>query len=145
MGGKLPGLVGGRANTGGKKSSGDGWSARYMWREQGKLCLYLYHPKQPDRYGEYFCTDVKFETDRWYWLHQQVTINSPGNSDGSIIVRVDGKQVLNLRNMVLRYGNAAPIDAFYFSTFFGGNQPEWAPQRDSYANFKGIRFARLRP
>ena len=36
-GGKLPGLGGGKANTGGNKPTGDGWSARYMWGEDGKL------------------------------------------------------------------------------------------------------------
>jgi len=37
LGGKLPGLTGGKSNTGGRRSTGDGWSARYMWRKGGAL------------------------------------------------------------------------------------------------------------
>ena len=36
-GGKLPGLAGGAANSGGRKPIGtDGWSARMMWRTGGE-------------------------------------------------------------------------------------------------------------
>lgn len=51
-GGKLPGLFGGEGNTGGNKPNGkDGFSARMMWREDGRVVQYLYYPDQPDRYG----------------------------------------------------------------------------------------------
>src|ERR1019366_926325 len=44
-GGKLPGLAGGNGNTGGHKPNGsDGWSARVMWRADGKIVQYVYHP-----------------------------------------------------------------------------------------------------
>ena len=37
-GGKLPGLAGGRANTGGHPSTGlDGWSARNMWKKDNVI------------------------------------------------------------------------------------------------------------
>ncbi|HEY5039276.1 MAG TPA: hypothetical protein VIJ93_09420, partial [bacterium] len=51
-GGKLPGLAGGKGNTGGHKANGtDGWSARVMWRSDGKIVQYVYHPDQVGDYG----------------------------------------------------------------------------------------------
>ncbi|HBU38321.1 MAG TPA: hypothetical protein DEB70_11025, partial [Planctomycetaceae bacterium] len=51
-GGKLPGLFGGKGNTGGDRPDGkDGFSARMMWRDNGRAVQYLYYPDQPDRYG----------------------------------------------------------------------------------------------
>ena len=42
-GGKLPGLSGGTSPGGGKKSDGsDGFSARIMWRQEGKIYQYMY-------------------------------------------------------------------------------------------------------
>ena len=45
-GGKLPGLAGGKCNTGGHRSTGDGWSVRYMWRDEGRMVAYVYHLDQ---------------------------------------------------------------------------------------------------
>ena len=40
-GGKLPGLAGGEATAGNKRPTGDGWTARYMWRAGGDAVLYF--------------------------------------------------------------------------------------------------------
>ena len=58
--GKLAGLAGGLANTGGLKPSGnDGWSARITWERlpmdlpgEAAAMLYLYHMDQPQVYGQ---------------------------------------------------------------------------------------------
>lgn len=51
-GGKLPGLFGGRGNTGGNVPDGsDGWSGRMMWRQSGEATQYIYHPDQAGMYG----------------------------------------------------------------------------------------------
>ncbi len=53
-GGKLPGLCGGPESvTGGRPANGkNGFSARIMWRRDGRGEAYLYHMDQPDKYGE---------------------------------------------------------------------------------------------
>ena len=63
-GGKLPGLAGGTANSGGKVPDGyDGWSARLMFWENGKLSYYLYFPGQTSQWGEQlFFRDEKGDT-----------------------------------------------------------------------------------
>ena len=138
-GGKLPGLAGGTATTGKDPVTGDGWSARFMWRRRGDLVLYLYHLDQPKDYGEDFATGVRMVPGRWYQIRQRVTVNTPGVRDGRIEVWIDGRSVLDLDDVRLRTGDAAPVDRFYFSTFHGGSGRRWAPSKTQGAEFADIR------
>jgi hypothetical protein len=137
-GGKLPGLAGGKANTGGKKPTGDGWSARYMWGEGGNLSLYLYHFDQKTDYGDRIELKAKAIPGHWLQLEQVVTVNGSGKENGSIRVRIDGRLALDQKRLRLR-GKVAPevalVDQFLFSTFHGGGTRDWAPRRDSHARF----------
>ena len=137
-GGKLPGLGGGKANTGGEKPTGDGWSARYMWSEGGKLGLYLYHLDQKTKYGERFELKAKALPGKWIKLSQVVRVNAPGKADGRIQVWIDGQLGLDRKSLRLR-GKVEPevalVDQFMFSTFHGGSTRKWAPTRDSHARF----------
>ena len=146
-GGKLPGLGGGKANTGGEKPTGDGWSARYMWGEGGKLALYLYHLDQKTKYGDHYGLGFKIVPGKWHELDQLVEVNAPGKADGRIRVRVDAKLALDLRDLRLR-GKVKPgvalVDQFLFSTFHGGGTKDWTPRRDSHARFDDFRI-RLAP
>jgi hypothetical protein len=137
-GGKLPGLGGGRANTGGEKPVGDGWSARYMWGEGGKLSLYLYHLDQKTDYGERFQLHAKASPGHWLNLRQSVKVNSPGKADGRILVWLNEKLALDQKGLRLRGkvgSQVALVDQFIFSTFHGGGSKDWAPTRDSHARF----------
>jgi len=53
-GGKLPGLCGGpKTITGGDMVNGEeGFSARVMWRKDGRGQAYVYHMHQPSKYGD---------------------------------------------------------------------------------------------
>ncbi len=137
-GGKLPGLGGGRANTGGNKPIGDGWSARYMWGEGGKLGLYLYHLDQKTDFGDRIELGVRIVPGKWLKIEQLIEVNAPGKADGRIQVWVDAKLALDLRDLRLR-GKVKPevalVDQFLFSTFHGGGTRDWAPRLDSHARF----------
>ena len=133
-GGKLPGLAGGTANTGGKKPTGDGWSARYMWKK-GKLVVYLYHLGQKGTNGETLALNQLLVAGKWYRLTQRIRVNNGQSPDGVLQVWVDGKLKLDRRDIRFRKGNLAPVDVFYFSTFFGGSSKSWAPKIDSEAYF----------
>ena len=137
-GGKLPGLGGGKANTGGEKPTGDGWSARYMWGEGGTLGLYLYHLDQKTKYGERIELQTKAVPGKWFKLSQVVQVNSPGKADGRIRVWIDEKLALDRKGLRLR-GKVGPqvalVDQFMFSTFHGGSTRDWVPRRDSHARF----------
>ncbi|MBG29531.1 MAG: hypothetical protein CMI31_05965 [Opitutae bacterium] len=143
-GGKLPGLAGGKANTGGKKPTGDGWSARYMWGEGGKLDLYLYHLDQRTQYGDRFPLQAKATHGKWLTLSQVVQVNTPGKADGRIQVWLNEKLALDQKGLRLR-GKVEPevalVDKFLFSTFHGGSTRKWAPVRDCHARFDDFHLA----
>ena len=146
-GGKLPGLAGGKGNTGGHKPSGtDGWSARAMWRADGKIVQYVYHPGQPGDYGEDFewnfggCPRF-FKPGRWYCLETYVQMNTPGKKDGVIRSWLDGEMALEIIHLRFRDVDSIKIDKLYFETFFGGGDASWATPRDQFAYFDDFVLA----
>ncbi|MEO0931598.1 MAG: polysaccharide lyase, partial [Pseudomonadota bacterium] len=130
-GGKLPGLASdGLASGGGDVTGENGFTARYMWREDGAAELYLYHMDKPGRYGESFefvdadDEPIKFQPGEWHQLIQKVTINDDRQANGEITVWMDGQEVLDLDG--LRFvTDGSGIDRLYFSSFFGGNDDGW--------------------
>lgn len=153
-GGKLPGLAGGAANTGGNKPNGtDGWSARMMWRTDGSggsslnpdeanLVQYLYHPDQPTNFGHDQKWDdgsngqwKKFESDQWYHMQHRVVMNTPGQDDGILQAWFDGEMVLDVQDIRYRDTASLQIDMMYFSTFFGGSSSIWEATKDELAYF----------
>jgi hypothetical protein len=140
LGGKLPGLIGGEANTGGERPDGtDGWSARMMWRSALAVVQYVYHPDQPNNFGEDLPWDVggqrAFVAGRWHTLEHHVVMNSPGERDGIIEGFFDGVRGLERTNLRFRNVESLAIDGFYFSTFFGGSTADWASSRDETIDF----------
>lgn len=139
-GGKLPGLVGGRANTGGNKPNGtDGWSARMMWRSRGDVVQYVYHPDQPTEFGEDFPWNLggqrAFRPGNWHRVEHRIVMNRPGQRDGIVQGWFDGALALDRRDVRFRHVDTFAIDAFYYSTFFGGSDPSWAPSKDERVDF----------
>ena len=147
-GGKLPGLIGGHRSglphstlTGGYKPSGqDGWSARVMWRREGRIVQYVYHPDQADKWGDDFPWMIHgkpatFTPGRWHHLKTEITMNKPGVRDGVIRSWLDGVKALEVSNIRFRDIASIGIDALYFSTFFGGDAADWAPPKDVFAFF----------
>ena len=139
-GGKLPGLGSGDLASGGNKPNGNnGFTSRYMWRENGKAVLYLYHMDQPDIWGEDISltgadgSDKYFERGKWHNMIQRVKVNNGGQSNGEIDVWMDNEQVLDLDG--LRFTNGQGIDTTYFSTFHGGSGSDWWPEYDVNAYF----------
>jgi hypothetical protein len=140
-GGKLHGIAGGTRNSGGKKPSGaDGFSCRVVWLPEGRLGQYVYHPDQPSKYGQVFKyevdgRDLVLERDRWYRITNRVVMNNPKEHDGIVQAWVDGKLVLDMRNIRFRNVDSIKIDSFYFTTFFGGSDKTWATVKDEYIYF----------
>jgi hypothetical protein len=143
-GGKLPGLAGGRTPSGGHYDP-DGFTARYMWRPNGRLVLYLYWAGQASsrqregaQYAEDLDTGRTLERGREYVLRQYVRLNRPGQPDGVVRVWLDDELVLERTDLKFRVAadRTWQIDRWFFSTFHGGNDPSWAPRRDVSAQFR---------
>ncbi|MEE2681726.1 MAG: hypothetical protein VX641_05065 [Planctomycetota bacterium] len=148
-GGKLPGLIGGTGNTGGSVPDGtDGWSARMMWRTEGAIVQYVYHPDQPGGFGEDLPWSIegepiRFEPGRWYTLRHEITMNTPGEYDGVIRTWLDDTPTLTVTDMRFRDLDTLAIDTLYFSTFFGGGSPSWATTRDEVVWFDDFEVRAL--
>jgi hypothetical protein len=139
-GGKLPGLGGGKSNTGGHRPNGrDGCSVRFMWRENGKLSAYVYHPNQPTKYGEHFMASKPMVAGKWLTLKMRVKLNTPGKHDGCVLGWLDGEQVITVKNLRFRDIKSIKLDKVLFETFFGGSGPAYRPDRDQFIDFDEFR------
>lgn len=146
-GGKLPGLAGGTSNSGGNIPNGtDGFSVRLMWRGGGRVVIYAYLPTSVT-WGTDFPWDYRGEwrslrPGRWTSLEIRVRLNTPGAHDGEIDCWFDGERACEVRNLRFRDVSTLKIDNIFFSTFFGGNTPDWAPTKDEHATFDNFVLAR---
>ena len=150
-GGKLPGLFGGKGNTGGNKPTGkDGFSARMMWREDGRAVQYLYYPDQPDRYGHQIPwidqktgQHIKFKPGQWHTVIHQIAVNTPEKNDGVLRAFFDGKVVLDIDHLRFRDTDDFAIDGFLLSTFFGGGDPSWQTSAEEILLFDNFQIRKL--
>ncbi len=145
-GGKLPGFCDGAENvSGGRPAHGtNGFSARLMWRKEGRGEAYLYHKNQPERYGDQidFPEDFRFptETDIRVRMRMRVTMNDPGKKNGSIIVSIrfgedEDREVVKCGDLEWGSVDVFGIDSLYFESFHGGSDKSWAPSNPSFAEF----------
>ncbi len=138
-GGKLPGLCGGPENvSGGRPANGrNGFSARLMWRRDGRGEAYVYHKNQKGDYGDSFAfpADFRFPTDTPVEVRLAVAMNTPGRRDGSLRVWIDGRLLVDHADMEWRDVDTFGVDGLYFETFHGGSDSTWAPTRACWAEF----------
>ena len=154
LGGKLPGLCGGKCYTGNAMpETGDGWSARIMWRKDGNAVQLIYFMGQESVYGDDFKWDLngtipqkQFTTGTWHRIVNKVSMNtiaSPGNGDknGRVQTWLDGELVLDVDTLRLRDYENVKVDKFYLSTFHGGSSAEWAPTHDCFIRYDNFTIS----
>jgi hypothetical protein len=152
-GGKLPGLCGGKKTiTGGDAVNGkEGWSARVMWRKDGRGQAYVYHMNQPSKYGDEFDfpEDFRFVIGVPYEITISVTMNTVGEKNGKLEVAVkegaegSSKVLVNKQDMEWRAEDSVGVDSILFNTFHGGSGDSWAPKTDCFATFWAFRWSVL--
>lgn len=135
-GGKLPGLFGGIGNSGGKIPDGtDGFSFRIMWLANGRGRIYAYLPS-----SKVFGTPLlegmfQFVPGRWHLVSEELVLNSPGQSNGSVRLWLDNDYVGSVSNLMVRSVSGLKIDGIFFDVFFGGNDDSWAAQESTHIDF----------
>jgi hypothetical protein len=147
-GGKLPGLYGGSAPSGGDRATGrNGFSVRLMWRADGVGEVYAYVVNDGGApYGLSVGRGLfAFQPDRWTDIDLAVRLNTPDARDGRIRLWVDGRPVIDQRGVVFRTDPAVTVDGLMFSTFFGGSSARFASPRDQWAHFADFRIGVLAP
>ncbi|MBB5035931.1 polysaccharide lyase [Prosthecobacter dejongeii] len=146
-GGKLPGLCGGPENvSGGRRADGaNGFSARLMWRREGRGEAYIYHKNQPEDYGHSFPfpADFRFPTDKPVQVRLAVTMNQVGQKDGTLRVWItlpdqSEKLMVEQTDMEWRSVKTFGVDGLYFETFHGGGDTSWAPKKPCWAEFSAL-------
>jgi hypothetical protein len=135
-GGKLPGLYGGRGNSGGEIPDGsNGFSLRLMWREAGAAEVYAYLPTS-ERHGTSLLRGrFAFVPGRWHHVVQEVVLNRPGHDDGVVSMVLDGQFAGAANGLRMRDVASLRIDGIFFDLFFGGSDPTWAAAADTYVDF----------
>ncbi|KAI9316362.1 hypothetical protein BX666DRAFT_1949768 [Dichotomocladium elegans] len=153
-GGKLPGLYGGHRQCSGGVNADDCFSTRFMWRRGGEGEIYAYIPEKlqpktlckeknvicnPD-YGYSLGRGAwTFPRGKWVTVTQTIRMNSPGNANGAIFVKVNGKQVHAQGHIaILSKKTDRTMVGIMFDTFFGGNSRDWAPKKKMNTFFKGF-------
>ena len=150
-GGKLPGLFGGEGNTGGGIPTGmDGFSARMMWRGNGRVVQYVYYPDQPEHFGHDMPwtdpatgEDLIFTPGTWHNVVHQLKLNTPGERNGVLRTYFDGQLALEVQGLRFRDTTDFAIDGMYFSTFFGGGSDSWSTTADETIYFDNFRISEI--
>ena len=141
-GGKLPGMAGGTANTGGKIPDGsDGWSARMMFWNEGRISFYTYTPEQKTEYGECLYwkhangDTVKCIPGEWHSIVHHIKLNSRDMNDGILEGFFDGERVYADSTRVYRFVDELKIDQLLFSVFRGGDDATWMSDKEGWVFF----------
>ncbi len=135
-GGKLPGLYGGKGNSGGDIPNGrDGFSSRLMWRKNGIGEVYAYLPKSKKNGTSLGRGQWTFRPNIWHQIQQEIQLNTPDRSDGSVRIWFDKKLVLEETGLRFRTTSKLKIDGIFFSTFFGGDDRSWSTPKDVFIDF----------
>lgn len=146
-GGKLPGLCGGPENvSGGKPADGaNGFSARLMWRKDGRGEAYVYHKHQREKYGDSFPfpAEFRFPTETDIRIRIRVRMNTPGKRDGTLQVwttlgQTAEQLVVDRTDLEWRTADTFGVDGVYFDVFHGGSDGSWAPTRPCWTEFGKI-------
>ena len=166
-GGKLNGLQGGTSDApwdgppsgGYPPFDGEGFSLRNMWRngrsngQEGRIIGYTYHIDQPGRYGDDLgaSDDIYIPVGKWSTITHRVKMNSNDNQakgagDGVWEMWVNGEKVVSNNKLRLSAnGNTHNIEQWVFSTFYGGNDSSWSPDKTTYMRFRCLKAASADP
>jgi len=141
LGGKLPGLYGG-THLGGDGSIPDGtngFSVRPMWNYDGGLSLLVASPKN-STWGDATLAGSPLRLGATHRIEIDLQLNTPGQSDGVFVLSVDGKELLIKTDRFFRTVPTLQIEGLFFSVFYGGSTPDWAPKSSHVLTFSQIEL-----
>jgi hypothetical protein len=149
-GGKLPGLGGAIEGAGipvgctkNQNNIKNGFSARLMWRRDGKLVLYTYFPDRKKNCGEDY---VFFQalSGKWYTLTQTIKLNTPGKRDGQLWMYVNNELVYTKTDAFFREAGKenVKINTAIFHTYRGGKatDPRFHSPQQEYIYFDDFKI-----
>ncbi|KAG0276458.1 hypothetical protein BGZ95_007505 [Linnemannia exigua] len=159
LGGKLPGIYGGQAHScsGGNQSTGDNClTMRLMWRQDGGGEVYAYIPvednsdfcKNPnvqcnDQFGKSIGRGLLyFPPGAWTRVDMVMQLNEPaGYNNGILDVYINGLKAISMNTIPYRKTGMVGFQGLMFSTFFGGNTPQYATPVDTSVFFRNVQLS----
>ncbi|KAH9993953.1 hypothetical protein BJV77DRAFT_327605 [Russula vinacea] len=156
-GGKLPGLRGGpdpNNCSGGNQANGTNcFSSRIMWRTDGDGEVYAYVPRVNGICSDtgVLCNDqfgislnrgsFVFASGQWNRVTMLIRLNNPTNiANGQVILYFNDAQALEHNDIYFRSTDVITAGGLYFSTFFGGDDPTWAPTNLTHTYFRNFQL-----
>ena len=141
-GGKLPGLYGGEAPSGGEAVTGEnGWSVRLMWRKDGEGELYEYVANKKGKFGLSVGRGTfVLPRGEWITIDLEIVPNDVGNANGIARLWVYGRPTIEQQDIIYRTSSSSYPAGLMFSTFFGGSSSSWASPKDQHADFANFRL-----
>ena len=135
-GGKLAGLGGGSTPAGGSQAT-DGYSARLMWNQGGRLSFYFYRVTggvgaiETGGYGTHWmwAADAKLKPGQWNTIEIAIDMNT-----GETIGYLNG--VEKARQSLSYLWNTT--DKIVFSAFFGGQGASYEPSKNEAMSFRNM-------
>jgi hypothetical protein len=128
---------------------------------KGRLSLYVYYPEQNGQYGDVFvlCHDaqasniknyqcpkdrqVELTPAQWGRLQTQVTVNDGGQSNGEVVMTLDGKKVLHLTDIKFRNTNDDNLLAkgMILDSCLGGKADTYKSNKNEYIMYDNFVLA----
>ena len=128
-GGTLPGLYG--AGDGGRDDK-PVFSARFMWREGGKSEVLATLPLNGESRTQTIDPEsFKLQAGKWTRLEQELVLNMPGRKDGALRVWVDGVQVIDKSQIMLRENDQVVFAGVQADAHYGGLDSSFASPKDT--------------
>ncbi len=149
LGGKLPGFGGGNSF----EDRTNEWSARLMWRENGRAEFYIHVPSDNlyDPGARFWWNTEGFQATfvpgRWHHLELHLRLNTPGQFDGLMEGWFDGVKAAHYPAFYFRDAPTASANIawIFFSTFFGGSSSDiWQARKDEHAHFDEFTVSNAR-
>jgi hypothetical protein len=133
----------------------EAWSTRSTFKTGGKFELYCYHQQRPGECGNKMpWSGPAVPKDREVRYTERVKINTPGVADGQVQIWIDGKEVFNRTDLMLRGVPTDPtmpaksaralIGLVKEHNYFGGSD-ESGPRWDCDARFRCARVQNFAP
>lgn len=147
-GGKLHGIRGGDLSieaSGCVPANPNAWSARAIWRKNAAVELYLYDQSRSDNGNQcgnsYISKPGILPINEWFKVTLEVVLNTQNQPNGIGRLYINNKLIIEKTDVKWRgVISGATINHFSFSTFYGGNDPSWAPTKNTYAKFKNLQW-----
>ncbi len=133
-GGKLHGFGPANRVTGGGDITPAGWSARMMFKSNGRMSTYTYCHNKDTKWGRSGRATNRFAFNHHRGTYMTVSLyvrlnQPPKKKNGLSVVFINGKHVHVDQGIQFRTvdNKKSRIQSFLFSTFHGGSSKKWAP------------------